>query len=713
MLLILTLLCGCGQKSGGADIPGNLSDTPDSQEDAARPEALSARPCLIRSNDSEEIPKITPSVTPYEIAPDLGNIENLWQYYFNEGMKEKLVQNGFFVRENAGNEFFEIYESNRYSCLPNFVTVDSLMHTYHLYFAYLLKNIEKDCLTEDLTQLSHRMLEDSLAQYDVLAGSEWEDAARRNVAFFGVGTRLLGGTVDVDDSTAEIINYEIDRIKSAQGVSVSRITGGYEDYSQYIPRGYYTDDWRLAQYFRAMMWYGRIHFSQTEEDLNRSALLMTKALKNDAEAYPLWESIYAVTSFFAGASDDQGVCEYEPAIFKVYGADAEIGDLIGDEASFAEFCELIANLPSPQINSIPIEDGEDNTIKGFRFMGQRFTIDGAIMQRLIYSSVKSNARGEKRMLPDVLDVPAALGSDTALDLLQADGAAEYEGYSEHMADLRDILSQDDSSLWTASLYAGWLNTLRPLLEENGEGYPMFMQSGEWRKKNLECFAGSFTELKHDTILYAKQVIAEMGGGWDEEIDDRGYVEPEPLVYARFANLAKATSDGLKRYGMLSETGAEDLERLSFIAGQLLTISGKELTEQPLSDEEYDFIRDYGGNIEHFWYEAARAESGRDDVYSQEFPASLVVDIATDPDSGTVLEAATGNPSVIYVVVPVDGKLRIASGSVFSFYQFTWPSSDRLTDSAWRQIMGVQYDEDGNCLGRQVCQPDWTAGYRYE
>ncbi len=33
--------------------------------------------------------------------------------------------------------FFEIYEMNRYSQIPNFVTVDSLMHTYHLYFSYL------------------------------------------------------------------------------------------------------------------------------------------------------------------------------------------------------------------------------------------------------------------------------------------------------------------------------------------------------------------------------------------------------------------------------------------------------------------------------------------------------------------------------------------------------------------------------------------------
>ena len=62
------------------------------------------------------------------------------------------------------------------------------------------------------------------------------------------------------------------------------------------------------------MWYGRIHFQQNEEDLDRSALLMTKALADDGEAVSLWGAIYSVSSFFAGASDDSGVCEYAPLV---------------------------------------------------------------------------------------------------------------------------------------------------------------------------------------------------------------------------------------------------------------------------------------------------------------------------------------------------------------------------------------------------------------
>ena len=136
---------------------------------------------------------------------------------------------------------------------------------------------------------------------------------------------------------------------------------------------------------------------------------------------------------------------------------------------------MTAQLPIPLINSIPIADGENNVIKGFRFMGQRFSIDAAIMQQLIYSNVQENSQGLKRMLPDVLDVPAALGSDLALQLLQEDGATDYANYTENMERLRNAFSKNNQTLWSASLYANWLNTLRPLLERKGEGYPMFMQ----------------------------------------------------------------------------------------------------------------------------------------------------------------------------------------------------------------------------------------------
>ena len=74
------------------------------------------------------------------------------------------------------------------------------------------------------------------------------------------------------------------------------------------------------------------------------------------------------------------------------------------------------------------------------------------------------------MLPDVLDMPAALGSETALSLLTQQGDTAYAHYPEQMQMLRKAVKEAPEELWSASLYAGWLYTLNPLLEEKGAGY---------------------------------------------------------------------------------------------------------------------------------------------------------------------------------------------------------------------------------------------------
>ncbi|MCR5774202.1 MAG: DUF3160 domain-containing protein, partial [Lachnospiraceae bacterium] len=493
----------------------------------------------------------------------------------------------------------------------------------------------------------------------------------------------------------------------------------YEDYTQYKPRGYYEKDDTLEKYFKAMMWYGRLNFTQNDEALDKSAMLMTAAM--DDEAYEIWSGIYAITTFFAGASDDNGVCEYRPLIEEAYGksvSELEPGELM-DDGCWKKYHELTGALEPPKINSVPMDDDGGATDKtevnkGFRFMGQRFSIDEAVFQKLIYSSVGENSKGDKRMLPDALDLPAALGNKTAEEILKNDlKAMDYKDYEKNLKQLQSQIGSASEETWYASLYSEWLNTLRPLLEEKGEGYPSFMQNENWIRKSLESFLGSYTELKHDTVLYSKQVIAEMGGGAVEDKDFRGYVEPQPELFRRLSELADGTSAGLARFGMLEDENADDLEKLKAIADRLYDISIKELKNEKLSDDEYEFIEIYGGEIEHFWEQAYKDEVGEDQFLdSRMFPAPLVVDVATDPN-GSVLELANGRVSKIFVVVPVEGSYRIATGGVYDFYQFEQPMNDRLTDSEWRVMLGIEPDENGeyNWSGEGMPdKPEWTESY---
>lgn len=674
------------------------------------------RPSLIGIIEAIKESDVKPKVEEYKVKSDLSNLYNWEQFFYDPDSEilEKLKENLFCVEKGYEKEFFEIYENNRYSLAPSFVTVDSMMHTYHLYFSYLMKKTEREVLAASLRSVSEQMLEKSVEQYEQLKGSEWEEAAFRNVVFFSVGAVLQNKEAEIPADVAEAVAREKGLIEDASGIEECSLTKTMIDYSQFKPRGYYEGDKKLEKYFRAMMWYGQIGFIQSEEDLDRSALLMTLAMEDGV--LEEWERIYTVTSFFAGASDDLTYYEYLPAIEAAYG-EADLDVLVGNSEGWKTFRTITTQMKAPAINSIPtMDDGNSDTKateenKGFRFMGQRFTIDAAIFQNLIYENVQEDSEGNKRMLPDTLDVAAALGSDTAYSILEKQGDTDYAGYKENMEMLRTGLENAPETLWSASLYSNWLYTLKPLLTEKGDGYPDFMQSEEWAKKNLESFAGSYTELKHDTVLYAKQVMAEMGGGDLPQWDDRGYVEPEVKVWSRFTHLAAKTREGLKSLGMLSSDDETNLNRLEQMASQFLVMSEKELKNQLLSDEEYELIRNYGGNLEHFWLEAFKDEG--ENINSGDFPAAIVTDIATDPN-GACLEVGTGNPSHIYVVVPMDGELHICVGAVYSFYQFEQPISERLTDSEWRQMMGISLTDNGTYnFDSAIEQPKWTNSYRYE
>lgn len=703
-----------GGQPGSAD-----SDEPSqtgTQQNATQAEGFPAdslvRLQLLDFSAAEEYTPVTPSVEPYSVSEGLSNVTNLNQFYLSDEQLQLLEQNLFVVSSAYYNEFFELYESNRYAQVPNYVTVDSLMHTYHLYFSQLLNRTEKNYLADELLTLSKAMLESSMAQYEQLAGTQWEEAARRNTAYFAVAASLQDPAQEVPSYAAELVRQELELIYTAEGISLSPLAEDLMDYSQFKPRGYYEGDEVLEAYFRAMMWYGQVNFAQDNDSLTRSALLMTLAMaRTDIET---WEKIYTVTSFFAGASDDLGYYEYAPAIAEAYDGYPTVEALRSDESAYARFTALAAEMAPPAINSVPVYASEEGDLgemnKGFRFMGQRFTIDAAVMQQLVYRAVEENSEGEYRLLPDTLDVPAALGSDLALQLLKEQGETDYSGYSENMAGLRNILENAPESAWTSSLYSSWLYTLQPLLAVKGEGYPSYMTSAEWGKKDLETFAGSFTELKHDTVLYAKQVMAEMGGDPVEEVDDRGYVEPEPEVYRRFMLLAQQTAEGLERFGLIDSGDVENLGRLEELARRLLTISNKELQSETLTDEEYDLIREYGGTLEHFWIEAVEDRTDAEYLDPREIPASLVTDIATDPN-GRVLQVGTGEPAKILVIVPVNGQLRLVSGMVYNFYQFEQPISERLTDTEWRQMIGTWPTEDGwYSPGSRIDKPWWTESY---
>jgi hypothetical protein len=472
-----------------------------------------------------------------------------------------------------------------------------------------------------------------------------------------------------------------------------------EDFSQYVPRGHYTRSPALEQYFRTMMWLGRMTFRLKSPDETRSAILLTQALqtaKSDNEsAAGLWASIYEPTNFFVGGSDDLTYLDYAPAIAQVFGPNAG-PQATTDDAKIAAFQELGKEFAAPRINSmfVYIDEDKEQVTKGMRVMGQRFTLDAYVFGQLIWREV--GTIDNPRWLPKGLDVPAAFGSEEAYNILETMGDTQYARYPDQMTKLRTQINSLPDSQWTENLYWSWLYSFRPLLVEKApdSGYPSFMTNSAWTRKGINTVLGSWTELKHDTILYAKQVMAEMGGGPPEAV--RGYVEPEPEFYARIAALIGMTRDGLVARGLLDVTedptarsDYNNLNNLYNLALDLKRISEKELSNQLLTDEEYDLIKFYGGRLEGITIAASDPTDPNDpasiDLNDQD--AAVVADVATGGEGGNqALEEGTGRIMEIYVVVPINGQLVLTRGGIYSQYEFIQPSSNRLTDEEWRAML---------------------------
>jgi len=664
----------------------------------------------------------------YALPLDLAALGNYNSFTFIDAQAALVAQNGFVVTPGDWLEFFQLYENARYQEMPVFVTTDSVYHIYHLLFDKMLRDLEREHFEPDVRALTAACLQSAQDLQAELQGTQLEEMARRVVAYFAVADALINPDAVTPPEVAALVQGELALIDAHAGFGRSPIFSVdcpdtcdpcdptpppecldqpcmCEDYSQYVPRGHYTRSPQLERYFRAMMWYGRINMRLEKPDETRMALLITYVLRhtdvNGQPAADVWARVYDPTVFIVGKADDLGFHEYGALWDAVFGPGAPVSD-VADEAKFAAFVDAARLLPPPQVNSmwVYIWEDKEQVTQGFRFMGQRFVLDAYIFDELTWREV--GTMENPRWLPKGLDVMAALGSEEAYTILDEMGETAFVNYPEQMSKLRGEISALELDSWTQNLYWSWLYAFHPLLEPKDARYPAFMQTPAWTRKDLHTALGSWTELKHDTILYAKQSMAEMGGGPPPE-PPHGWVEPNPEAYARLLALTRMTHDGLESRGLLTENTEANLMRLDNLLDFLLDVAQRELSGEPLTREEYERIKFYGGELEAMTLAAADQEGEGRPFFEEQDQAALVADVATG--SGEVLEEAIGRIFEIYVAVPDgEGGLHIAKGGVFSYYEFAWPMENRLTDEAWQAMVGA---------GEVPNRPGWTASFVQE
>ena len=642
-------------------------------------------------------PSYTTAVPQYPLPLDLAEIDsfNSIDSFFglNSAQKNLLKNNGFVgIREDEHNfnDFSIAYNALKTNRMPIFVTTDSILHTHHVFFDDTLRFIEEEYLINYSENMTIGMLERAEQQY-LNTNGEIKELARKNVAYFSIALKLIKPNASIPSYVSDIVNEELSLIEAHKAFIWSPLFVEYmEDYSQYKPRGHYTRSEALKRYFKEMMWYGRMMFRIKSDNETKQAIMIADGMRTacyDGYASDFWEKIYQVTTFFVGYSDDLTYKEYLNVTNQVYENLSEDYHELTNTSKLEGFKEKIKEMRIPKICSSFVLDIQNviNETQGLRFMGQRFIPDSYMFQELVYDKV--GTRDKPRLFPKGLDVMAVLGNEEARRLEEPE--KQYLHYEEQLTNLTFEFSQYNQTAWTQNLYWGWLYSLKSLNENFSKGdYPTFMRNQAWQDEKLNTNLASWTELRHDTILYAKQSYTIFVTSVPPKYTEKGYVEPVPTFYSRLKDLTNATVKGLTNLSVLSENRKNELVLFANLLKDLENISIKELQNEELSDDDYELIRSVGDIFEDLTGSAN----------SEGKETTLIADVHSDPNSGRCLEEAVGYIDFIVVVIKKpNGDLTSMAGPIFSYYEFKQPMSNRLTDEEWRDLL-----QSGNAPK----QPDW-------
>lgn len=621
-----------------------------------------------------------------------------------------LQKNGFALQQSGYSQLFDIYENNDYCMIPSYITTDLMLQLFSIYHRYVLDGIEQEAITPALQNLCNGLYKNSKEIASKESNPEIKDFAEFSTTYYAIALSLLNGEkYDVPESYKDVYNAELNLIM-AENDAVSPLlkTEVNFGYSQFKPRAQYANSEEGKRYFRTMMWLQTAYLCAKDNGLQK-ALFMAKVFNDsNSDIKDAAKKAFDPLNYLIGEPNNIPILDLAYKLDKMGITD--FYNLL-DEDIMAKATEVItaANKskssiqPKIQISCQP----------KINLMPQRYVPDADVLN-MMADSVPNAARAYPRGV-DVFDAFGIKAAKALNDTFFTDNK-EWKEYpmqrkkaSNKYANFKD---------WDKTGYNKWIQMLVDM-QNPEKNYPGFMQTSSWQLKNLNSALASWSELKHNTILYSVQpVAAECGGPDFTHLPDPllvGYVEPNLKFWKTLRQAVENTYNMAKvaGYGVTSDFGGGRsldgqtigfLNRIDFI----IEISEKELKGEILSDKEYEGIRKLGSDIEYMTigFLADRhhyADWAAISDVNKNMP--VVADIYTRNvlgcnKSGT-LHTGVGNANIIYVTVEINGYYYVTRGATFSYYEFVRPVGSRLTDEEWQKL--INSDQRPNI-------PDWITPF---
>ncbi len=669
--------------------------------------------------------------------------QNLWDdALFKEAVMQKysltnfeidrIRNNGFVVTERlAEQSFFEQLRTIYHADLPVFISTDAILHAFHRSYDAILKDCEIGFIIPKLQELfagikgSFPMLENRYVNNTIM-----EQRLKDLDFYVTVPAKLLDNSIQPYflENSAKVDSF-IAYVYSEMPEDINFLSTKPRkiDFSQFKPRGHYTDIEHpiLAKYFRAMMWLGRIELylippkgvveTPTFNDVQRQIIisyLMLEAIENNNQT--TYQNIEEIVKFFVGYQDNVTVKHLQELRTEL---NFNNSNYFTDSINTVTFQNALAQksyaaqmILSQMLSSNGISGDSIKPASAFMLYGQRFVVDSYVTGNVVYDKIRYNNTPIRRMLPNPLDVLFALGNDAALQLLQSE--IEQYKYAQNLGSVRYMIDSYQQDFWQFSFYNSWLAAIKALNPPNRnkrDELPLFMRTGAYWQQKMNTQLGSWAELRHDNLLYAKQSYT----GIPICSYPYSYVEPFPDFYKSLKTISDLTITAFNQFSQFyaKEKIIQYFMNFKSSCDTLEIISQKELENQSLSSQEIGFLtrmmryNTQGCSVGYDgWYSAMYYDNGSLDGLID--PNYIVADYHTSPadENGTIVgyvkHAGTGKVDLLITAITMpDGNNVAFVGHTYSFYDYTTLNFLRLTDEEWRDTY----------LATAI-RPDWVNVY---
>jgi len=681
-------------------------------------------------------------------------------FRMNEAELAVLKQNGFVVSEGLGTrsfgeQFYRIYSRD----LPVFISADALLQAWHHTYDHMLMELEEVYFTTVLDEMLAAMAKElprAKKQYDDGLLSECVTDAD---FFIATARSLLAGKARLplyrgaNTPVPPIVpvptafNQDDRVLKSLTACRDEQLKFEFPlfgrprdvDFSQFKPRGHYAKSPDLARYFQAMMWLGRIDLrvaGNPEEASPRElgAAIVLHDLLVSAGQFDNWKSFDRMLQTFVGKTDSMTFAQLGSVLRKAginSPADVKNFNVLETIQAEIEKGKFGAQEIHGDVYTSPFGPEKLKLPRSFTFLGQKFAIDSWALAKVVYDDIIWDGDKVQRRIPSCLDVAfSVLGNNVVVPDLVARmtdraGMKFRDGlnYQHNLAAVRNVIDAQDKGVWTETVYAHWLACLRELATPTTDAkYPEAIRTRAWAMKSLNTQLASWTQLRHDTVLYVKQSYT-MRAACEYPA---GYVEPHVGFWARFETMLSRSADliekapfpdrAIDKYGAKVRLKEVQKKQVAFLrdfakrAALLKGMAEKELAQQPFNADEvtcFKAVVDGRGGSGAPRYDGWYPKLFYNNPYAVEDYDGLVADVHTDVpddvtgDPGCVLHQGVGKVDMLIIAVDSGPDRMIYAGPVLSHYEFAAPGTTRHADHEWQMILNRK-----NAPPR----PAWTREY---